>query len=100
MQTADQTSTPGGGTDPAHLPERETARKRVQAKRDFASHLVAYAVINAFLIAVWAITGGGYFWPAWVLACWGAGLVLHAWDVYWRRPVTEADVDAELHRHG
>jgi hypothetical protein len=74
------------------------ARKRVQAKRDFTSHLVAYAVINAFLIGLWFMTGGGYFWPAWVLACWGAGLVLHAWDVYWRRPVTEADVDAELRR--
>jgi hypothetical protein len=80
-------------------PERQAARKRVQAKRDFASHLVAYVVVNAMLIGVWALTGGGYFWPAWVLAGWGAGLVLHAWDAFWRRPVTEADVDAELRRN-
>src|SRR5262249_22006716 len=79
--------------------ERDAARRRVQAKRDFASHVVAYVVVNAFLVAVWAITGAGYFWPAWVLAGWGAGLVLHAWDVYWRRPVTETDVDTELRRH-
>jgi hypothetical protein len=78
---------------------RVTARWRVQAKRDFGSHFVAYIVVNAFLVGLWAITGAGYFWPAWVLACWGAGLVLHAWDVYWRRPVTDADVNEELRRH-
>lgn len=79
--------------------EREAARRRVQARRDFGSHLVAYVVINALLVGVWAITGANYFWPAWILACWGAGLILHAWDVYVRRPVTDADVEAELHRH-
>ncbi|HVM66530.1 MAG TPA: 2TM domain-containing protein [Acidimicrobiales bacterium] len=78
--------------------DREAARRRVQARRDFMSHLVAYVVVNAFLVAVWALTGGGYFWPAWIMGAWGAGLVLHAWDVYLRRPVTDADIDAELHR--
>jgi hypothetical protein len=61
--------------------------------------LVAFIVVNTFLVGLWAITGAGYFWPAWVLACWGAGLVLHAWDVYWRRPVSDADVNEELRRH-
>ena len=78
--------------------EREQARKRLQERRDFGSHLVAYAVVNAFLIGVWAMTGAGYFWPAWVLAGWGVGLVLHAWEVFFHRPVTEADVDEELGR--
>jgi len=78
--------------------EREAARRRLQARRDFGSHLVSYVVVNAFLIGVWAVTGGGYFWPVWVIACWGMGLVLHAWDVFWRQPLTEADIDAELER--
>jgi 2TM domain len=77
---------------------REVARRRVQARRDFVSHLVAYVVINSFLVLAWAVTGGGYFWPVWVLAPWGAGLVLHAWDAYLRRPVTDADIEAELGR--
>ena len=81
------------------LDERELARRRVQAKRDFGSHLVAYIVINAFLVAVWAVTGAGYFWPIWVICGWGIGLALHAWDVFFRRPVTDADIDAELNRH-
>ena len=44
-------------------------------------------------------TGAGYFWPAWVLGCWGAGLVLHAWEAFVRRPITDSDIDAELRRH-
>ncbi len=80
--------------------ERTQARKRVEARRKLVSDLVSYIVVNAFLIGVWAITGAGYFWPGWVLAGWGMGLVLHAWDVYWRKPITEDEVDAELRRRG
>lgn len=75
------------------------ARKRVTDRRDFGSHVVVYVVVNAFLILVWAFTGAGYFWPAWVLGGWGIGLVLHAWEVFVRRPVTDVDVQAELQRH-
>ncbi|HET9444080.1 MAG TPA: 2TM domain-containing protein [Acidimicrobiales bacterium] len=74
------------------------ARKRVTDRRDFGSHLVVYVVVNAFLVFVWALTGAGYFWPAWVLGCWGIGLVLHGWEAFVRRPVTDADVEAELQR--
>jgi hypothetical protein len=88
------------GTVPTEAPTgRDAARRRVQARRDFANHVVAYVVVNAFLVVVWAVTGAGYFWPAWVLGGWGVGLVLHGWDLFARRPVTEADVDAELRRH-
>lgn len=78
--------------------QRVLARKRLQARRDFSSHFAAYVVVNAFLIGVWAMTGAGYFWPAWVLAGWGVGLLLNAWDVFVRRPITEADIDVEMRR--
>ena len=78
--------------------ERERVRKRLQDRRDFGSHVVVFVVVNAFLVAAWAITGSGYFWPALVLAAWGIGLVLHAWETFVHRPVTEADVEAELRR--
>jgi hypothetical protein len=99
MGTSDRASDAEVGTGTSTVSERERARKRLQSRRDFGSHLVAYVVINAFLVGVWAFTGAGYFWPAWVLGGWGAGLVLHAWDAFVRRPITEADVDAELRRH-
>lgn len=78
--------------------EREAARKRVAARRDFGSHLVVYLVINSMAVVVWAFTGHGYFWPGWLMGAWGVGVILQAWDLFWRRPVTDADVDAELAR--
>jgi hypothetical protein len=86
---SDQTEVPGR--------EREQARQRLVKRRNLVNALVAYAVFNAFFVGVWAMTGGGYFWPGWILGGWGAGMVLAIWD-YFRRPITEADVDRELRR--
>ena len=60
--------------------------------------MVAYAVINAFLVGIWAVAGFGYFWPGWVLAGWGVLLLLDGWDAYYRHDVTEEDIQRELHR--
>ena len=78
-------------------PARAEARQRLVKRRNLVNGLVAYIVINVFLIGVWASTGQGYFWPGWVLGGWGAGMVLAVWD-YFRRPISEADVDRELRR--
>ena len=45
------------------------------------------------------VTGAGYFWPGWVLLGWGVLLSLDAWKVFYQRPVTDADVEAEMQRH-
>lgn len=87
---------PGPSQDPDPL--RAEAKRRVEAKRSFASHLTTYVVVNAFLVMIWFVTGRGYFWPVWILGGWGIGLVLNFWEAFLRRPVTEADVDAELRR--
>lgn len=78
--------------------DREVARKRVESRRSLGTDAVAYVVVNAFLVVVWALSGRGYFWPAWVMGAWGIGLVMHTWDVYFRKPITEADIDEELRR--
>jgi protein-S-isoprenylcysteine O-methyltransferase Ste14 len=78
---------------------RAWARGRLERKRKFYGDLVAYIVINGFLIVVWAVSGFGYFWPGWVIGGWGVLLVLDAWSLYYRRPITEADIDRELQHH-
>lgn len=75
----------------------ERARARVLRKRKFGSDLVAYVLINAFLVGIWAVNGMGTFWPGWVLAGWGVLLVLDGWDAY-RRDVTEEDIQREMHK--
>jgi hypothetical protein len=46
--------------------------------KGFMAHFTSYVIINAFLIGIWAMTGGGYFWPAWPLMGWGIGIAFHA----------------------
>jgi len=78
--------------------DREQARKRVEKKHKFHGDLVGYVVINLFLIGLWAVSGAGYFWPGWVLAGWGVLLLLDAWNAYFRRPITEQEIDEEMKR--
>ncbi len=77
---------------------RTAAIEQLKAKRAFWQDLVSYMVVNGFLVVVWAITGRGYFWPAWVMAGWGIGVVLHAWTVFGQRPISEAEIRREMDR--
>lgn len=79
---------------------REAAIQRLKARRDFGMHAATYVIFNGALIFIWYVTGHGYFWPGWLLGLWGAGLVIHAWDVWLRRPITEADIRREVERQG
>lgn len=44
---------------------------------DFGEHLRVYVAVQALLVAIWAVTGAGYFWPVWPLMGWGIGVVVH-----------------------
>ena len=35
----------------------------------------AYLAVMALLVAIWALTGAGYFWPVWPALGWGIGLM-------------------------
>jgi hypothetical protein len=84
--------------DAEHPGEREVALALLKKRRDFQNHLVAYVVVNAAVWIIWATTGAGYPWPAWLTGLWGIGLLLNAREVYLRKPITEADVDEEIER--
>lgn len=75
---------------------REAAVKRLKAKRDFKTSAFAYVVVNPFLVAIWALGGGGYFWPIWPILGWGIALVFQAWNAYFRKPITEDDIRREM----
>jgi hypothetical protein len=38
-------------------------------------HVRAYVGVCAMLVAIWALTGGGYFWPIWPILGWGIGVL-------------------------
>jgi hypothetical protein len=39
------------------------------------SHERAYVGTMLLLVAIWALTGAGYFWPIWPMLGWGIGVV-------------------------
>jgi len=62
----------------------ELAKKRA----GFKKHLVSYVIVNAFLWAIWFVTGteydyDAYFpWPLWVTLWWGVGLAFSYANAY------------------
>jgi hypothetical protein len=77
---------------------RESAIKRLKAKSDFRTSLIAYVLVNSFLVVVWVLGDGGTFWPIFPIAGWGLGLAFQAWNAYGLRPVSEADIRREMER--
>ena len=76
---------------------RDEAIKRLKAKSEFKAHLLAYVLVNTFLVVIWAVSGASFFWPIFPLLGWGIGIMFHAWDVYGSRP-SEEKIRREMDR--
>lgn len=59
------------------VPASPTSSGRGRAER-VRKHVLSYVLVMLFLVAIWAVTGAGYFWPIWPILGWGLGL---AFDV-------------------
>jgi hypothetical protein len=77
---------------------RERAETSLKKKSEFMAHVLAYVLVNAFLVVIWSVTGRGFFWPALPIAGWGIGLAFHAWDTYVVRPPSEERIRREMDR--
>jgi hypothetical protein len=44
----------------------------------FGHEWAAFLQVSFVLIAIWALSGAGYFWPAWVLVWWAVPLALRS----------------------
>jgi hypothetical protein len=55
-------------------------------RRGFAVRVVVYVVINAVLVAAWALGGGGFFWPVFLMSVWGVGVLVNAYQAYRPHP--------------
>ena len=118
MDTIDDTSTDDTSTDDTPIDDttiddtpiddtaaddtatlRKRAARRIRNRREFHRHLVIYLLVNALVIAVWAMTSpGGFFWPVFLIAAWGIGLVMHGWDAYVDPEISDAEIDREIAR--
>jgi hypothetical protein len=53
------------------------APRRPPRPRD-RTHERTYVAVMALLVAIWALTGMGYFWPIWPMLGWGIGVLADA----------------------
>lgn len=75
---------------------RERARELALARYRFRWHLPVYVLVSVGFVVIWQTTGAGFFWPAFPIAFWGLGVVLHYLSAY--RSAGSAWVDRETER--
>jgi signal transduction histidine kinase len=65
--------------------ERPDVARLTQGSRALAIQAGVSVILFGFLVAIWAITTGGYFWPIWPGLCLALLLAIHGAVVYARR---------------
>lgn len=60
----------------------EQARRRVEAKIGFFTHLGVYVVVNTLLIVINLQNSPEHLWFYWPLLGWGIGIAFHALGVF------------------
>ncbi|HEY7762471.1 MAG TPA: 2TM domain-containing protein [Actinomycetota bacterium] len=91
--------TEGSSSDTGERSLRDRAVERIKKKSEFRTHVLAYVLVNGFLVAIWAISGpDNFFWPIFSILGWGIGLAFHAWDTYRDGEPTEEQIQREMDR--
>ncbi len=60
----------------------QSARKRVEAKMGFYTHLSVYTAVILFLAILDFVTSPGVIWFHWPMLGWGVAVVIHAASVF------------------
>ena len=71
---------------------------RLRARAGFWTHLLIFTTVNTFIVVIWAVVGGGFFWPVFPIVLWAIGLIANAWDVFGPDPVSEDRIRREIER--
>jgi hypothetical protein len=78
---------------------RELAIQRLKLKQDFKGVAAGGALAVLVTIVIWALGGGGYFWPVWVVLGVAIGLITTGWKAYGpSNQITEDDVQREMEK--
>jgi len=67
------------------------ARKRVEEIKGFYGNLLAYIVVNLFLMVLNLTTSPNHLWFYWPLLWWGFGVVFHGLRVFNYMPFFSKD---------
>lgn len=59
--------------------------------RGFVERAQHFGFLVLICVVIWAISGGGSFWPVWVIAFGGISLAKRAYRTYGRAALADAD---------
>lgn len=79
----------------------QSAKKRVEAKMGFYTHLSVYVAVILLLAIIDFVTSAGTIWFHWPMLGWGIAVALHAFAVFvfpGRFTVTEKMIEKEMGR--
>lgn len=82
---------------------RNSARKRIKARRDFWNMVIIFASIAVLLNLVWLLSGDRqYYWPAWPMGGFAIAIFFTALGTFGpgSKPISDAAIDREVRRMG
>ena len=80
----------------------EKAKKRVEEKLGFYSHLAVYLIVNAILLTINLTQSPNDYWFFWPLLGWGIGVFFHGMGTFvWGEGSSVRDrmIEKEMQRH-
>ena len=79
----------------AEMAGREREARRIVRRQWFWLHLAVYITGQLFLIAVWALSGGGHPWFAFSVFGWGIFLAAHGVHAFVMKTPEEIMIERE-----
>ena len=77
---------------------REREARQILRRRMFWMHLAVYVAVNAMLVGIWALAGGGFPWFLFPLMGWGVGMVAHGASAFLMASPTDIVLEREQRR--
>lgn len=77
---------------------RDAAIHRLNRRRGFISYVIGAVLISLLMVVIWALTGQGGFWPAWVMLGFLVGLVGMAINMAVNKPLTDEQITREMQK--
>ncbi len=79
---------------------RSVAIARIKKKRELKQKAVKYIIVLIALIFIWAIAGGGSFWPQWVALAFAISLIAKFVKIKFIKTdessISEEEIEGEL----
>ena len=75
---------------------RQAAIARIKGRRNLELQAGSFALLSVVLIVVWAVAGGGFFWPVFAMIGFAFALFSQWQALQGRRPISEDEIRREM----